>query len=104
MQDAVLLLLSSISADGMVIDIDTSGVASEVTLDAIHTLVDLIEDSATFDDTTGNSKSYAYYSGVEAGNPSGNKNIQTITYAGTLTTVKTFTYDSVDDVLTLTIT
>ena len=50
----------------------------------------------------GNSIEYAYYSGVEAGNPSGNKNLKTATYKKGTDTVFTVTYtwDSSDDILT----
>ena len=52
----------------------------------------------------GYSKEIAYYSGVVAGNPSGNKNVESIAYKnGALTEItKTFTYDANDDVLTIT--
>lgn len=52
----------------------------------------------------GNSVEFTYYTGVVAGNPSGNKNIQTAVYktgAATIAT-ETFTYDAADDVLTVT--
>jgi len=57
--------------------------------------------SKNFDDITGNSKTFTYYAGVEAGNPSGNKNVKTIVYAGSISLTKTFTYDAQDDVLTI---
>lgn len=50
-------------------------------------------------------KTFAYYTGIVAGNPSGNKNVQTITYTSTglTTAVETFAYDSLNDVLTITL-
>jgi len=60
--------------------------------------------SKLFDEVPGNSKEFTYYSGVVVGNPSGNKNVNTIVYKTGVTTMwtKTFTYDSADDVLTIT--
>jgi len=52
-------------------------------------------------DKVGLTKTFVYYTGIETGNPSGNKNVKTITYGGVLSLVKTFTYDSTDNVLTI---
>lgn len=59
-------------------------------------------DLANFDLTVGNSKEVTYYSGVAAGNPSGNKNVETIVYKTGVTTIltQTFTWDADDDLLT----
>lgn len=51
----------------------------------------------------GNSLELSYYSGVDANNPSGNKNIKAVKYikAGRVRLTKTMTYDADDDVLTV---
>lgn len=61
--------------------------------------------NSNIDDKIGYSETYTYYSGLPgeaAANPSGNKNVKTITKVyGTTTVITTFTYDIDDDVLTI---
>lgn len=54
--------------------------------------------------TPGNSLSFTYYMGIEAGNPSGNANIKTISYYTglDLKMVQTYTYDAGDKVISIT--
>lgn len=60
-----------------------------------------------WDSIPGNVITFTYYTGIAAGNPSGNtSNVQTAVYSNGLGTVytKTYTYDAGDKVLTVTTT
>ena len=58
-----------------------------------------------WDKIVGNSVAFTYYGGVVAGNPSGNKNLETAAYSdGVVQFTQTFTYDTLDDVLSITVT
>ena len=70
--------------------IDGTNLATEATLRSISA-----------DYLSGVTRTFTYYTGVEAGNPSGSKNVKTIVYSGTVSLTQTFTYDSADDVLTI---
>jgi hypothetical protein len=76
-----------------------AGIASEATLTVIEAYM-LKEVWATI---PGNSVAYTYYSGVVAGNPSGNANLETAAYsnAGGVVYTQTFTYDVNDNVINI---
>jgi hypothetical protein len=87
-----------------------SGLATEATLQAIETgqddLITLLE-KANWTSVSGNSIEYAYYSGVAAGNPSGNtSNVETATYKTGVSTIftQTFAYNAADLVISITTT
>jgi len=71
--------------------------------------IDLLELN-NWDKVAGNNREIVYYpsepAGTTAGNPSGNKNAQSIAYkkAGVTVFTQTFTYDSDDDVINITAT
>jgi hypothetical protein len=51
-----------------------------------------------------NREEFTYYTGVESGNPSGNKNIKSIAYIdrnGDTVLTRTFAYDSLDDIISI---
>lgn len=89
------LLREALTVDGLKIvgTIATGTLATESTLQL-----------SVWDAIPGNSIEMTYYTGVEAGNPSGTTtNVKTIVYKEGVTTIvtKTLTYNSVDDVLTI---
>lgn len=51
--------------------------------------------------SSGNIVEYEYYTGVESGNPSGDKNIKTATYkdGSAIKLIQTFEYDSDNDII-----
>lgn len=57
-----------------------------------------------WDKIPGNSIVFTYYAGVEAGNPSGNKNVKIADYqtAAVSQFTQTFAYDADDDVISIT--
>jgi hypothetical protein len=65
--------------------------------------VDAITSFNQYLEVAGNGININYYSGVVSGNPSGNKNIETIEYLqdSTVILTQTFTYDSEDYILTV---
>lgn len=80
-----------------------SGLALEVTADQINLNTDKLE-MGVWSTIPGNSEEYTYYTGIVAGNPSGNKNVQTVVFKTGVTTIatQTYTWDSDDDVLSIT--
>lgn len=97
-------------------NIDTNVAAISTYVDELEGFTDEIEpkldtlinraDLDTWDKIAGNSKEFTYYSGVTPENPSGNKNVESILFKTGVTTILTqsFTYDSEDDVITITAT
>ncbi len=97
-------------------NIDNKDFATEVTLESINnkdfatetTLDSLLttELISNWGSNIGEVITFTYYTGVAAGNPSGNKNIQTKVLSNGTGTILTFTYtyDSADDLLTTTTT
>ena len=81
---------------------DTSALATETT--QLLTAKEATLKLSTWTSIAGNSKEFTYYTGVEAGNPSGTANIKTVTYKTGATTVVTQTYawDATDNVITIT--
>lgn len=78
-------------------------------LDAIRYIMTLVKDynlAQNWDTVQNNSIAYTYYTGVEAGNPSGTAtNVKTKEYkkAGKTIFTQTFTYNAADDILTVTV-
>lgn len=76
-----------------------------VDLWVISGLFSQVIQTSTWSGIAGNSKELVYYVGVEAGNPSGSTdNVKTITFktGATIILVQTLTYNSSDNVLTIT--
>jgi len=93
---------NGIKVVGSAIGGDTSDLASEDTLN------DILSDTSQLErqfwiSLPQKSIEYTYYTGVEANNPSGNKNIKTAEYidetSGTTIFSQTFHWDSDDDVV-----
>jgi len=108
-EDAVLRLATVVDTG---VNTAIPRVASETTLETVRALIATTNStllsgvsvvSTDLYNQVGYSQTISYYTGVVAGNPSGNKNVSTIVYADGVTPVltKTFTYDALDDVLTI---
>jgi hypothetical protein len=85
--------------------LQTTGNNSLSSLDTKATTNNTYTSYEVWDAIPGNSKEFTYYSGEVAGNPSGNTdNIQTIVYKTGVSTIltRTFTYNSSDNILTIT--
>lgn len=80
----------------------------DVSVDTVNVNVANNEKQTILNERENALRTFTYYAGVEAGNPSGNKNVKTIVYssatAPAITVTETFAYDADDDVLTITTT
>lgn len=79
---------------------------ADVTVDTVTVDITRNNKETVINESTDGVKTFTYYGGVEAGNPSGNKNVKTIVYSSALLSIsatETFTYDAADDVLTITL-